>query len=185
MEEKIGMNNTKELENFTINDDKIDWSKQYEVVEKIGVRGYLQIHFEECKYIWRKMVPKSGQADNLQGEILRMIVKLRNEAINNGNINWDDNFEWFCNFLKENLVNCGLFDEEKTIKIKMILDYIKDNGNYARKYANGEITDNQVDIFKLAYTDDDIYDYLEDAIAEYYLTNKIPITYEIKDFIYR
>lgn len=179
------MKNTKKSENFTSNDDKIDWSKQYEVVEKIGVRGYLQIYLEECKYIWRNMVPKSGQADSLQGEMLRMIVKLRNEAINNGNINWDDNFEWFCNFLKENLVNCDLFDEEKTIKIKMILDYIKDNGNYARKYANGEITDNQVDIFKLAYTDDDIYDYLEDAIAAYYLTHSTPISYEIKDFIYR
>lgn len=179
------MKDIEKSENSTRYDDIIDWSKQYEVVEKIGVRGYLQIHFEECKYIWRNMVPKTGQANNLQGEMLRVIIKLRNEAINNGNINWDDNFEWFCNFLKENLVTCDLFDEEKNIKIKMILDYIKDNGNYARKYANGEINDDQVDICKLAYTYDDIYDYLEDAIAEYYLNYKVPILYEHKDFIYR
>lgn len=179
------MKKTDKSEGFSNNDDRIDWSKQYEIVEKIGVKGYLQRHLEECKYIWRNMVPKSGQANNLQGEMLRMIVKLRNEAINNGNINWDDNFEWFCNFLKEKLLSCGLFDEEKSMKIENILDYIKDNGNYAHKYANEEITDNQVDIFKLAYTDDDIYDYIEDAIAEYYLAYKSPILYEMKDFIYR
>lgn len=179
------MKSTEKSEDFKSNDDKVDWSKQYEVAEKIGVRGYLQIHLEECKYIWRNMVPKSGQANNLQGEMLRMVVKLSNEAINNGNINWDDNFEWFCDFLKENLVSCALFDETKIMKIKMILDYIKDNGNYARNYSNGEISDNQVDILKLAYTDDDIYDYLSDAIAEYYLAYNTPISYEIKDFIYR
>ncbi|GAA0084876.1 hypothetical protein UT300007_13150 [Clostridium sp. CTA-7] len=179
------MEKAEKSDNFTNNDDRIDWSKQYEVVEKIGVKGYLQRHFEECKYIWINMVPKSGQADNLQGEMLRMTEKLRNEAVGNGNINWDDNFEWFCDFIKKELVNCGLFDETKNIKIRMVLDYIKNNGNYARKYANGEIADSQVDILRLAYTDDDIYDYLEDAIAEYYFANKSPIPYEIKDFIYR
>lgn len=42
------------------NDEIIDWSKQYEVVEEIGIRGYAMKHFEECKYIWTNMVPKSG-----------------------------------------------------------------------------------------------------------------------------
>lgn len=181
----INGNRTEKTDNSTSKDDEIDWSKQYEVVEKIGVKGYLPIHLEECKYIWRNMVPKSGQANNLQGEMLRMAEKLRNEALNNGNINWDDNFEWFCDFLKEKLAYCGLFNETKNTKIEMILNYIKDNGNYARKYADGNITDDEVDILKLAYTDDDIYAYLEDVVADYYLAHKAPISYEIKDFIYR
>lgn len=84
--------------------------KQYKVVEKIGVKGYLQRHLEECKCIWRNMVPKSGQVNNIQGEMLRMVIKLRNEVMNNENINLDD-----------------------------------------------------------------IYNYLEDAIAEYYLVHKAPI----------
>lgn len=167
------------------NDDIIEWSKQYELVEKIGLKGYKQIHFEECKFIWTNMVPKSGQANSIQGEMLRMAEKLRNEAIDNGNINWDDNFEWFCDFLREQLIGCSLFDETKSKKIKQVIDYIKDNGKYARRYAEGKINDDECDIFRLAYTEDDIYDYLEDAIAEYYLSNEIPIPYESKDFIYR
>ncbi len=68
-------------------DYPIDWSKQYEKIEQIGIKGYSQIYFDECKKIWKNFVPKSGQADNLQGEMLRQAVKLRNEACNNGNVN--------------------------------------------------------------------------------------------------
>lgn len=171
--------------NNKVSIDNVFWDKEYEILEKIGVRGYLQKHFEVCKYIWTNLVPKSGQADNLQGEMLRMIVKLRNEAVNNGNINWDDNFEWFCNFIKDTLVNSGLFDEAKNYNIQIVMEYIKNNGEYSLKYTNGEIDDNEVDIMKLAYTDDDIYEYIEDAIGEYYLSNSEPIAYDIKDFIYR
>lgn len=42
--------------------------------------------------MWKNLVPKSGQADILQGEMLRQAEKLRKEACQNGNINWDDNF---------------------------------------------------------------------------------------------
>lgn len=40
--------------------------------------------------------------------------------------------------------------------------------------------DEDCDIFRLAYTGDDLYDYLNDAIAEFYLVNKEPIIYEKK-----
>ena len=37
---------------------------------------YSQKYFDECKYIWENYVPKSGQADNLQGELLREIEEI-------------------------------------------------------------------------------------------------------------
>ncbi|WP_455717404.1 hypothetical protein [Anaerosporobacter sp.] len=98
--------------------DDIDWNKQYEFVEHIGIKSYEQIHFEECKYIWKNWVPKQGQADYLQGELLRQAEKLRNEAMDNGNINWDDNFDWFCDFLKYTLVDSDIFGQEKIEKLK-------------------------------------------------------------------
>jgi len=56
-------------------------------------------YFEEAKFIWKNYVPKSGQADTVQGELLRVIEKLRYEAQDNGNINWDDGFEMFCHYI--------------------------------------------------------------------------------------
>jgi hypothetical protein len=41
-------------------------------------------------WIWRHMVPKSGQSGTVQGELLRAVEKLRWEAQSNGNINRDE-----------------------------------------------------------------------------------------------
>lgn len=98
-------------------DEIIDWSKQYDRVNEIGIKDYQPVHFEECKYMWKNLVPKSGQADNLQGEMLRQAEKLRKEACENGNINWDDNFVWFCDFLKNMFTQSNLFDVERKKKI--------------------------------------------------------------------
>lgn len=45
--------------------------------------------------------------------------------------------------------------------------------------------DEDLDILHLAYTEDNLYDYLNDAVAEFYLVNKEPIPYEKQDFIIR
>ena len=41
-----------------------------------------------AKYIWQNFVPTSGQAEFVQGELLRAIEKLRDEAHRNGNGNF-------------------------------------------------------------------------------------------------
>jgi hypothetical protein len=38
------------------------------------------------KYIWKTYVPKSGQAETIQGELSRACEKLADEAQRNGNI---------------------------------------------------------------------------------------------------
>src|SRR5262249_28968931 len=38
--------------------------------------------------LWEALVPPSGQAKTLQGEIIRIVGKLTREAYRNGNINW-------------------------------------------------------------------------------------------------
>ena len=45
--------------------------------------------------IWRNYVPEAGQSEILQGELLREIEKLREEAQGNGNRNWDGDFSCF------------------------------------------------------------------------------------------
>ena len=150
-------------------------------IDSIGIKGYKQQHLKECKFIWENMVPKSGQADNIQGELLREAEKLRNEACDNGNINWDSNFSWFCDNIYGTLSGSGIFDEEKCEILRKALTYIKENGEYAYRYNQGLISDEECDPARLAYTDDDLYDYIEDAIAEYYIANKEPVPYEAKE----
>lgn len=54
-------------------------------------------------------VPKSGQADNLQGELLREAEALRCEAQDNGNINWDYDHAYFCDFIRSSLNAQSIF----------------------------------------------------------------------------
>lgn len=112
-------------------------------------------YFEEAKFIWKNYVPKSGQADTVQGELLRAIEKLRYEAQDNGNINWDDRFEMFCDYIWSTLSSWGQFNVEILTEIQNDLDRI-------RNYAN-------------PYVKDDLYDRVTDYIMEWYLENKEPI----------
>ena len=72
-------------------------------IEEIIANDYEQEYFDECKYIWKNYVPSKGQADSLQGELLREMEKIRCEAQDNGNINWDDDYSYFCDFISERL----------------------------------------------------------------------------------
>lgn len=167
------------------NDEPIDWDSMYALVNSLGIRGYVRRHNDECQYIWNNLVPDEGQADNVQGELLREVVGLRIEACNNGNVNWDDNFAWFCENIGNILTESGVFGDKECIRIRKVLGFIWENGEYAKSYRDGEIPDDECDPLKLAYTDDDLYYYLYDAIAEFYMANRTPIPYEKKDFIHR
>lgn len=67
-------------------------------------------HAEEAGWIWRIYVPKRGQANTVQGELVRAVEKLRDEAGRNGNINWDDGFERLVLFLQRTLSDPQVFD---------------------------------------------------------------------------
>ena len=42
---------------------------------------------------WDELVPESGPATTIQGEVIRIIGRLRYELMNNGGVNWDDRFQ--------------------------------------------------------------------------------------------
>jgi hypothetical protein len=47
-------------------------------------------YFNEARALWKAHVPKRGQAHTVQGELMRTVEKLRDEAKRNGNVNWRD-----------------------------------------------------------------------------------------------
>ncbi|MDO3410478.1 hypothetical protein QWJ34_11965 [Saccharibacillus sp. CPCC 101409] len=55
---------------------------------------------EEFRALWDALVPDSGQADTVQGELVRSIQRLRSESHRNGNANWDEGFELYCDFIE-------------------------------------------------------------------------------------
>jgi hypothetical protein len=105
-------------------------------------------YFEEAKQIWKSFVPKSGQAETVQGELLRAVEKLRDEALRNGNMNWDEGFEILLNYLENKLTDNKVFSEEKIGRIKLILARLKNFDN--------------------PYLKDDLYDELGDRVVDYY-----------------
>ena len=52
--------------------DKLKRGKSNLTMDAIICEEYEQQYFDECKYIWKNYVPQAGQADNLQGELLKI-----------------------------------------------------------------------------------------------------------------
>lgn len=150
-------------------------SKDNTTIEDLINEEYNQQYFEECKYIWQNYVPKNGRSYVMQGEVLRQIEKLRYEAQDNGNINWSEELADYCDYIKETLCSKAIFSEEEKEKFVLILDYLKDCGNYAMRFNSGQISDDEVDMNKIAYTKDNLYDMIADAIGRFQSEFKNPI----------
>lgn len=114
-----------------------------------------------ARWIWTTLVPRSGHAPFVQAEILRAIEKLRWEAQNNGNINWDDRFDLLADFIEEKLVSQPCFDASAKASIRDDLTRLR----------GFKPVDDVVDVQDLAangpYVDDDLYDRLTEHLIVY------------------
>ena len=165
--------------------DKFKRKSSSLTIEKIIAEDYNYKYFDECKYIWKNYVPKSGQANNLQGELLREIEEIRCEAQDDGNINWDDDHSYFCDFISKKLLEQSIFSSIEKEEITLIMSYIKECGMYAQKFYCGIIPENEVDMDKIAYTNDNLYDIICDKIGQLQKENSEPIPYEKNNAIKR
>ena len=151
-------------------------------IKEIIAKDYKQKYFHECKEIWKNYVPKEGQAENLQGELLREIEKLRYEAQDNGNRNWDEDYSYFCDFISKSLCEQSIFSESEKKEITAIMSYIKECGNYAQKFNHGKTLFSPE---KMAYVDDNLYDIISDKIGRLHKAYGRPVPYEKNDNIKR
>jgi hypothetical protein len=72
----------------------------------------------EHRHLWARLVPKSGQADTVQGEVIRCVGKAADEAYRNGNINWESGFERLIRSLAATLDDAQTFTVEERQKIR-------------------------------------------------------------------
>jgi len=118
-----------------------------------------------AKVIWQKLVPKSGQADTVQGELLRAIEKLRDEAHRNGNGNFHkDCHGLLVKYLKKYLIDESIFGKEMALEIKKGLK--------------------EISYKTIPYTDDDIYDNINERIVDWYLQNPKQVKHIKNDTLY-
>lgn len=147
-------------------------------IERLINEMYSQQYFDECKNIWKTHVPERGQATCLQGELLRIIEMIRYEAQDNGNVNWDDDYSYFCDFIARSLSEQPMFSSEEKTEIGAIMQHLKGCGQYAVAFASGDISEDDLDPNRLAYTADNLYDIINDKIGKLQREHPEPIPYE-------
>ncbi len=88
----------------------------YDVKQFFG--DWTMRHAAEAHVLWQTLVPPRGQAATVQGELIRAIEKLRDEAQRNGNVNWDEGHVILAEYVRDTLLPSGLFDEPATEEIE-------------------------------------------------------------------
>jgi hypothetical protein len=83
----------------------------------------------EFQRLWRELVPATGQAKTVQGELVRAIGRLSDEAYRNGNINFDKGHRIQCEYLRKNLKDRAVFSEAEIQEIDQWIDRILDAKN--------------------------------------------------------
>ena len=73
---------------------------------------------QDYRRLWKELVPRRGQAKTVQGELIRCIGKLTDEAYRNGNENWDENFELMVQFVGKTLDDGRVFSADERANIR-------------------------------------------------------------------
>jgi len=107
------------------------------------------------RWIWENLVPKAGQSDWVQGELIRCIEKLCWEAQNNGNGNWDSQFEMLADYLEKTLCGEPGFPDEARRSIREDVSVLRN--------------------FMYPYTDQDLYDRLTSHVVVFCRLHPSPI----------
>lgn len=110
---------------------------------------------EQAKALWKSSVPSRGQADTVQGELLRAIEKLRDEGMRNGNINWDEGHQMLLDLLRSTLLGDDTLGAESKVALVRDLDCL---ANYERPV-----------------TRDDLYDRIVNHLVEWCIAHPTPI----------
>lgn len=114
-------------------------------------------YLRKKRRIWKELVPSTGQAETVQGELLRAIEKLRDEAQRNGNANFHESCHTILiEYLRHWLTSKEIFDEQTLTEINSDLDKLKKKDE--------------------PYLKDDIYERIGDRIIDWCMRYNDPIT---------
>jgi hypothetical protein len=115
----------------------------------------LNLHYPELAgRIWKDLVPPTGRANTVQGELLRSVERLRDDAKQNGNMD-RRNYKRMAVFVRDTLVKSDVFDKSDHERIKADMKRV-------------------MKVSK-PYLQDDIYDQMVDRVCVFCTRNEEPI----------
>lgn len=80
----------------------------------------------EFNRLWDELVPPEGQANTIQGELVRASGRLADEAYRNGNLNFDKGYRLLCGYVREHLTDPEVFAPEEIAEIDRCIDRFLD-----------------------------------------------------------
>jgi hypothetical protein len=119
------------------------------------------LHYPEVVYkIWQEMVPREGPAPTVQGELLRSVEKLREEAQQHANAHYRKTHKRMAVFLRDTLIGSGIFDKAEKERIRSEAGRLMKAGK--------------------PVVDDQLYDHLVDQVCVFYTKHPAPIPFVAK-----
>jgi hypothetical protein len=106
--------------------------------------------------LWQAHVPARGQASTVQGELIRAVEKLRDEAQRNGNADWRGDHALLVDFVRQTLLESGNFEPAAVAEIESDTRRLLD--------------------FEHPETGDELYDRLNDRVVEWSRAHPEPVT---------
>lgn len=82
--------------------------------------------------LWNYLVPPSGRAQTAQGELIRIAGRVQHEFLDNGCINWDDDFRKMLQAFPKYLHLGNAFSEEDIHAAEILTALLTVSGNEGR-----------------------------------------------------
>jgi hypothetical protein len=114
-----------------------------------------------------QLVPASGQAPTVQGELIRSIGRLTDEAYRNGNGNFDDGYRMMCRYLREKLSDPNVFTNDDIKEINQCIDRI--------------LVDDRPDVMGPTTS----YDRVAEKVVRWCMARQTPIPHQQNPDLYR
>ena len=83
---------------------------------------------EEFQLLWDLLVPSMGKAETAQGEVIRIAGRVQHEFLDNGCMNWDDDFRKMLDAFLRYLQLGNGFSKEDLMSAELLVQLLKENG---------------------------------------------------------
>lgn len=94
---------------------------------------------EQFGELWNALVPASGKAQTVQGEVIRIVGKATHEILDNGGINWDDEYKKMLGELTDFLQTAHSSNEKNIEEAVKIIKSITSSTDKKPLYRLAEI----------------------------------------------